>query len=270
MMTLLHAVILCGGRGTRISGLYPDRPKALVPVAGEPILRWQLAWLSRRGVVRVHLAAGHLARHLVNWLDRAAQRLGSNPAWEILLTAGARPVSVTLDVEPEPLGTGGGLKFAEPRLTSDPFLVVNGDSLVPALSLADMHRMLTTSGCPAVVAVSPAARAGRYGTVERSADGRVLAFREKENETAEWVNAGVYLLRKSLLVSLPRGLALSIENDLFPEWASRGDLMSCPGAPPVLDMGTVEGLIEMERFLAGDRVSADPGGPVATLEGRDG
>ncbi len=270
MITLLDAVILCGGRGTRISGLYPDRPKALVPVAGEPFLRWQLNWLARGGIARVHLAAGHLAGHLIRWLDQAAQRLGCDRAWEIAVEPGERPLSVTLDVEPEPLGTGGGLKYAEPRLKSDPFLVVNGDSLVPALNLIDILRTQAASDCPAVMAVCHVTEAGRYGTAERSADGHVLAFHEKKDRTAGWVNAGVYLFRRSVCVSFPTGRAVSIEEDLFPEWAARGDLMSCPVAPPLLDMGTVDGLKEMERFLTRNRAAGGPDGAASARVGRGG
>ena len=67
----MQAIILLGGKGTRISRLFPDRPKALAPVAGQPFLERQLAWLVRVGITNVHLAAGYRAEHLLAWLCQA-------------------------------------------------------------------------------------------------------------------------------------------------------------------------------------------------------
>ena len=63
-----HAIILLGGKGTRIAAHFPDRPKCLVPVAGRPFLEWQFDWLRRNGICRVLLAAGHLADVLADYL----------------------------------------------------------------------------------------------------------------------------------------------------------------------------------------------------------
>ena len=115
-----QAVILLGGKGTRIAAQFPDRPKCLVPVAGRPFLEWQLDWLKRNGVVRVLLAAGHLADVLEAYLA-------------------ARPrdgFDLVLSREPAPLGTGGALKYVEPLLATDPVLVFNGDSLTPRLDFS--------------------------------------------------------------------------------------------------------------------------------------
>lgn len=119
-----QAVILLGGKGTRLAAQFPDRPKCLVPVAGRPFLEWQFDWLKRNGIVRVLLAAGHLADVLDRYLA-------------------ARPtdgLDIVLSREPAPLGTGGALKFVEPRLASDPVLVFNGDSLTPRLDFSTLWK----------------------------------------------------------------------------------------------------------------------------------
>ena len=230
----MQAVILCGGKGTRLSGMYPDRPKALVPVRGRPFLEWQLTWLARGGIGEVHLAAGHMAASLRKWLDEFQSR--------------AAAPRLTFSVEPLPLGTGGGLKFAEPWLRGDPVLVLNGDSLLPALDWA----ALAAAGDPAwsvVVAVTRITDAGRYGTVELDAHGRIRAFREKAEQQSGWVNGGVYRMARAVLARIPAGREYSLEQDLFPVLAAAGGIGAVPVAPPLLDMGTPEGLALMERVL---------------------
>ncbi len=234
----MQAVILCGGKGTRLSGLYADRPKILVPIAGRPFLAWQLEWLARGGVTDVHLAAGHLADVLRDWIENNS--------------CGLR---ITISVEPAPLGTGGGLKFVEPQLVSDPFLVLNGDSLMPRLDFQALEKAhgefsnaWKTAGC-ATLAVTRIAEAGRYGTVEFDAAHRITAFREKASRSAGFINGGVYLMDRALLAAIEAGKNISIETDTFPALAAAGRLQAVEFPQPLLDMGTPEGIRAMETFL---------------------
>lgn len=236
-----QAVILLGGKGTRLAAQFPDRPKCLVPVAGRPFLEWQLDWLKRNGVVRVLLAAGHLA-------DVLEAHLAARPADGLILE---------LAREPAPLGTGGALKFAEPRLASDPVLVLNGDSLAPNLDFSTLWKTgggffhtveKRWPGC-ATLLVAPIENAGRYGTVEFDADGFATAFREKADRAAGFVNAGLYLLPREIVAEIPSGRAVSLETEIFPALAARRRLVALPIPPPLLDMGTPDGLSAMERFL---------------------
>ena len=243
----MQAVILCGGKGTRLSTLFADRPKILVPIAGRPFLTWQLEWLAHGGVTDVHLAAGHLADVLRDWIEKNS--------------CGLR---ITISVEPAPLGTGGGLKFIEPQLASDPFLVLNGDSLMPRLAfqaLEKAHAAFSpstslgtgkhwkTAGC-ATLAVTRIAEAGRYGTVEFDAAHRITAFREKASRSEGFINGGVYLMDRSLLGAIEAGKNISIETDTFPALAAAGRLQAVEFPQPLLDMGTPEGILAMETFLA--------------------
>ena len=242
----MQAIILCGGKGTRLSALYADRPKILVPVAGRPFLAWQLEWLARGGVTDVHLAAGHLAAVLRDWIEKNS--------------CGLR---ITISIEPAPLGTGGGLKYIEPFLCSDPFLVLNGDSLMPRLdfqALEKDHAALSpsislgadkpwkTSGA-ATLAVTRIAEAGRYGTVEFDAARRVTAFREKASRSEGFINGGVYLMDRGVLAAIEAGKNISIETDTFPALAAAGRLQAAAFPQPLLDMGTPEGIRAMEDFL---------------------
>ena len=238
-----QAVILLGGKGTRLSAQFPDRPKCLAPVAGRPFLEWQFDWLKRNGIVRVLLAAGHLANVL-------EQHLADRPA---------DGLDLALSREPAPLGTGGALKFVEPQLASDPVLVFNGDSLAPKLDFSTLwktgHGFFHTvekkfPHCGKIL-VAPIENAGRYGTVESDPDGYVTAFREKADRAAGFVNAGIYLLPREIIAGIPGGEAVSIETRIFPALAAQRRLVAIPVPPPLLDMGTPDGLAAMERFLRG-------------------
>jgi len=99
--------------------------------------------------------------------------------------------------------------------------------------------------------VAPIADAGRYGTVEFDAQRRVTAFREKAERTAGWINAGVYLAERALLERIPAGRPVSLETEAFPALAREGQIAAFPVEPPLLDMGTPEGLREMDLYLQG-------------------
>ena len=230
-----RAVILLGGKGTRIQALYGDRPKCLVPVAGKPILLWQLEWLARGGVRRVHLAAGHMAGVLRDWLK----------------TEAPKDMDITFSVEPEPRGTGGAIKFAEPWIQGDVFFVLNGDSLTPALnfqSLEKAHRGFSNAWI--TLGIARIDETGRYGTVEFDGDGRVTAFLEKAERAQGWINTGIYCISRAALDAIEPGKNLSIETDIFPALAAQHRLRVFRAEPPMLDMGTPDGLSAMERFLS--------------------
>ena len=236
-----QAIILLGGKGTRLAAHFPDLPKALVPVRGRPFLEWQLDWLRENGATRVILAAGHLADVLAAYLA-------------------ARPrdgFDLVLSREPAPLGTGGALKYVEPLLATDPVLVFNGDSLTPRLDFSTQwknvsdvfHTMEKCFPQCGKLFVTPIEEAGRYGTVEFAGDGRVTAFREKAERASGFVNTGVYLLPRALIAAIPAGKAVSIETEIFPALVAQHKLVAIPAPPPLLDMGTPDGLAAMEAFL---------------------
>lgn len=228
----MQAIILLGGKGTRLQGLYPDRPKALAPVAGRPFLAWQLEWLARHGIGDIHLAAGHLAPTIRDWV--ASTPLKSN---------------VTISVEPHPLGTGGGLKFTEPFIRTNPFLILNGDSLLPNLDFHALADAGQTLGTEITLAITKIEATGRYGTVEFDARKRVTAFREKAARTGGWVNGGVYLASQTLLTRIEPGKPASLESDIFPALCADDRLSVFLSAPPLLDMGTPDGIQAMEQYL---------------------
>lgn len=226
------AIILVGGLGTRLRALFPDRPKALVPVAGRPFIAWMIDDLRKHGIERIHLAAGYRANQLVTWRNE-------------------QPVNerLTVSIEPEPLGTAGGLRYAAKKVPGDDVLVINGDSFLPALQLGAWLREGLPAATWATLAVTHIEKAGRYGTVEFDAEGRVTAFLEKADREQGWVNGGVYWMRRTLIDKIPATGASSLETDIFPRLAAARVLSVRKVDPPLLDMGTPEGLAAMEAHL---------------------
>lgn len=233
-MTTGLAIILLGGKGTRIQSLYGDRPKCLVPVCGKPILLWQLEWLQRSGIRRVHLAAGYMADVLRDWIK----------------TDAPENMEITFSVEPEPRGTGGAIKFAEPWIQTEPFFVLNGDSLTPALDFQSLEKAhAASSNVWITIGIAPIEKTGRYGTVEFDAQGRVTAFLEKAEHEQGWINTGVYCISRRALAAIEPDKAVSMETDVFPKLAAEGRLRVFQSQPPLLDMGTPDGLESMTRYL---------------------
>lgn len=266
-------VILCGGRATRLAALYGDRPKALVPVAGRPFIEWQLAWLAAGGVRRVHLAAGHLAAQLAQWAERRAEggfrsspdggfadaSIRADAPWRGTGSRGsgspsaaAPRVEVSMSVEPRPLGTGGGLRHAAEGFGGDELLAINGDTLLPALDVARLGAARPEgAGTCAAIAVTRVEDATRFGTVAVR-DGLVAEFIEKGRSASGWINGGVYRLLRSAIAPLRVDVPCSIETDLFPGWARARLIAAVESDPPLLDMGTPDGLAAMEQWIAGD------------------
>jgi D-glycero-alpha-D-manno-heptose 1-phosphate guanylyltransferase len=228
----IPAIVLVGGLGTRLRALYPDKPKALVPIRGRPFLAWLLDWLRAHGVSRIHLAAGYRGEQIAEW---AAAHVTD---------------ALTISREPEPLGTGGGLRYALEHVAGPDFFALNGDSFVPALDLAAWLASPPAREADAEIAVTRIDAPGRYGVVEFDTGRRIRAFFEKADRPAGWVNAGIYRFQRSALEAHAPGSSFSLETDYFPARAAAGRLIARPVEPPLLDMGTPDGIRALESWLA--------------------
>ena len=230
----MQAIILAGGKGTRLRELYPDTPKALIPINGQPFISWQLKWLASAGIHAVHVAAGYMASSVREWVE------ANTPAG----------MTITLSEEPEALGTAGGLKYVEKFIQTNPFVVVNGDTLLPMIDWYQFMETHRLSSAAVTMAVTPVAQAGRYGTVEFDDSRLVSAFLEKKERAAGWVNGGLYIMNQETMRHITPDKALSLEEDVFPVMSWLRILQVYLADPPLLDMGTPHGILEMEVFLS--------------------
>ena len=199
----MEAIILAGGQATRLGDAARGKPKALVPIAGHPLAEYQVSQLVRAGVERVIVSCG----------------TGQGGLFEAKLSGlGAEIVAVA---EPEPLGRGGGLRFAaQAREESGPLYAFNGDELhdVDLRAFLDAHE---AHGGAATIVVAPLT--SQFGVVELDAGDRVSGFREAPR-LPHWVNAGIYVLDDEAIERLPeRG---DHEQSTFPELAHEGKLFA--------------------------------------------
>ncbi|NLB54249.1 MAG: NTP transferase domain-containing protein, partial [Lentisphaerae bacterium] len=229
----MFALIMAGGLGTRLREMHPDLPKLLVPLANRPFLEWQLDWMMAGGITRVHIAGGHLGQQINEYIEKHPR-------------AG---LSISFSAEPVPLGTAGAPKFVEKHLPEDTFFSINGDTLLPSVDFMLMHKRGLNSGIVACVAVSPIEHAGRYGTVIMDEDGLVTGFREKSVNTAGWVNGGVCLMKKEILEYIETEKKVSLESEIYPKLVQENLISAFKTEPPLLDMGTPDGIEAMEKFL---------------------
>jgi len=218
----MQALILAGGEGTRLRPLTSTVPKPVVPLVDRPFIAFMLDWLRGHGVDDVIMSCGFLASGVRNVL-------GDGSAYGIRL----RYVE-----EPQPLGTGGALKFAEEWL-DERFLMLNGDVLTD-LDVTAQVALHEARAARATIALTPVEDPSAYGLVRTTDDGAVTGFVEKpapdEIDTSN-ISAGIYVLDRSVLELLPPGEPASIERDVFPRLVGEG-LYAYVGDGYWLDIGT--------------------------------
>ncbi len=224
--------ILAGGFGTRLRPVIADRPKVLAPVHGRPFLAHLLAQCVRAGVCETVLLTGYMA-------DRVEAEFGST----------FNGMRLAYSVETSPLGTGGALRHALPLLSRPTVLVLNGDSycdLDPGAFLTQHQRR--RAECSIALAEVP--DVSRFGKVTLGDDQRVARFEEKTAAGGKGrINAGAYLLARSLLDEIPPG-TVSLEREMFPRWAAEGRCHGFPIAGRLLDIGTPDSYASAEAFFA--------------------
>ena len=237
----MQALILVGGEGTRLRPLTLTMPKPVVPLVDRPFIRYMIDWLARHGVDDVVMACGFLAAGVRDVLGEGED-------------GGPRLRYVE---EPEPRGTAGAMKFAE-RFLDDRFLALNGDVLtdVDLTALIELHE---ERGATATLGLHPVEDPSAYGLVRRSEDGEITEFIEKpdpgEIDTDE-VNAGAYVLEKSVLDLVPDGAEVSIEREVFPKLVGKG-LYARRLEGYWMDIGTPERYLQASWDILERRVETD-------------
>ncbi len=245
----MQALILAGGAGTRLRPLTSDTPKPVVTLVDQPFIGYMLEWLHRHDVNDVVISGGYLA-------DKLSEVLGDGSRYGVTL----RYVH-----EPEPLGTGGALKYAE-DLLDERFFMLNGDLLtdIDLTALRRHHEQMNAVGTIALIGQKDPSS---YGLVRQDEDTAVTEFLEKPGpETVidtNLVNAGAYILEKRVLDDLaPAGTNISIERDVFPTLVGRG-LYGFEVAGYWMDIGTPGRYLQGTFDILNNHVSTAIGGKVA-------
>ena len=244
-MSEVDAVVLVGGKGTRLRPLTLAIPKPLLPTAGAPFLTHLLSRIAEAGIDHVILGTSYKASTF-----EAEYGDGSD--------LGLQMEYVTEEL---PLGTGGGIANVASRLHGDTVMVFNGD----VLSSVDLGAMLAAHRERDADVTLYLVRVGdprAFGSVPTDADGNVLAFLEKtEDPPTDQINAGCYIFKREVLDRIPRGRAVSVEREVFPALlASGAKVCGFVDAGYWRDMGTpedfVRGSADLVRGIAPSPVLA--------------
>ena len=232
----MQAVVLVGGEGTRLRPLTTHVPKPALTLVDRPFVAYLVEWLAAHGVEEIVLACGFLP-------DVLREVLGEEEH---------EGVRLTYVVEPEPRGTAGAIRFAADAL-GERFLALNGDVLAD-LDLTALLRSHEERGARASIALYEVDDASHYGLVSTGPDGAVTEFREKSGEVAPGaINAGAYVLERSLLERIPPGERVSIEREIFPRLVGEG-LYALPLAGYWMDFGTPERYLQATWDILEGRV----------------
>ena len=258
-----QAVILAGGRGTRLGEITRQVPKPMLPIGGRPFLDYLLEMVERHGYGDILLLGGYLGEVLEAAYD--GRRIGA--------------ATIRVMREKVPLGTAGALTIA--RAALDPrFLMMNGDAFFD-INLRALEQASRESGATATLALRSVENAARYGRVVEQ-QGKVVAFLEKDAKRAGpgIINGGVYVLKREILDCV-HDLPCSLEQEVFPALVERGEIWGREFDGYFLDIGLPETLEQgavncpgrgcaPPPFLTGARSSSPPGAIRRRFNGRRG
>ena len=222
-----YALVLAGGKGTRLGSLALDIPKPLIEVQGKPVLLHLIEQLRKYGVETVFLSIGYLADKIKSYFDR-------HPV------EGIKIVLVEESAE-NPLGTGGPLALLRGKV-NEPFFILNGDTLTD-VELDKFHAFHLKNKSTLTIALKEVGNTFSLGSVRMDGN-RIVEFAEKpeKNSPSNIVNIGVYVANPEVMSLVEPGKPVSIEKDIFPALAKKKALYGFISKAQYFDIGTPERL----------------------------
>jgi NDP-sugar pyrophosphorylase family protein len=257
----MKAILLAGGKGTRLRPLTIHTPKPIVPIFDRAFLHYQIDRLKQ-----------------VPEIDEVILSLNYQPRRieEVFGDGAGTGVRIRYVVEPAPLGTGGAIRYAAQGI-ADTLVVFNGDVMtsVDVKEVVARHR---DRRALATIVLTPVDNPSAYGLVETEPDGTVRRFLEKpgaDEITCNTINAGIYVLEPSTFDRIPKDVSYSIERGYFPSLVERGEpFFAYVDRGYWVDIGTPEKYMQVHhdmfdgRFAAGLFATADRHAPIVAGEAR--
>jgi len=242
----MRAILLAGGKGTRLRPLTLHTPKPIVPIFDRPFLRYQIDLLRQVPEIdEVILSLNYQPRRIEDVFGDGSD-LG---------------IQLRYVVEPNPLGTGGAIKFAAGTYRGEPLVVFNGD-VFTAVDLPAVLRLHRERKATATIVLTPVKNPAAYGLVETDHADNVKAFLEKptpDQIRCDTINAGIYVLEPEALDRIPEDTVYSIERGFFPSLvANRETFVASIYRGYWIDIGTPEKYREAHRDIMDGRFVAPP------------
>ncbi len=230
-MDTMKAVILAGGLGTRLKDCVPDLPKVMAPVGRRPFLEYLLDRLAAGGISEVILSVGYKAEVIMKHFGDRYKRL-----------------PIRYAVEKEPLCTGGAAAYALAGCEDEPALVLNGDTYLE-IDYSELIHWYRGDPSEAAMVLRRTQDVARYGSV-LCENGRVTGFLEKGRDGAGFVNAGVYILKPSILSRYHLPAKFSIESDLWQRYHTELRLRAYETEAYFIDIGIPEDYERANKEMA--------------------
>lgn len=218
---MFDVVILAGGLGTRLRSVVSQVPKCMAPVGGRPFLEWILRWTERFNVSRIIISLGYKSDIVTDWVESEYR---------------FRPVPVDWVIEETPLGTGGGIRLAMSKVTSDYVVVLNGDTFFDV----DLDRLCAfheSGSSPLSVALKPMTGFERYGSVTIDDNNRIVSFNEKRYCREGLINGGIYCMDYSFGLLKEKPDRFSFEKEVLEPLSREGVLSAYVSDAPFIDIG---------------------------------
>lgn len=228
---MIEAVILAGGKGSRLWPVVKDIPKPMAEVSGKPFIEYLIRYLRVQGIERIVISLGYLG-------DNIRGYFGTGDRWG---------VKISYSFEQDFLGTGGALKQAVSFIKGDTFLALNGDSFL-GMDISSFYSFHMCNNATVSLGLARVNDAGRYGIVEINKCGQIIKFVEKDRGTLNslgLVNGGVYLLSRKVFSGIKEDV-FSLEKDLFPDFINRG-LYGMIADRYFIDIGVPDDYIDLCR-----------------------
>ena len=246
----MQAILLCGGMGTRLRSVVSDRPKPMADICGKPFLQYLLEMLRDKGITEVIFALGYMGEMIEEYFQDGS----------------AFGLKIAYSYEEEPLGTGGAIRNALPKILEEEVLVLNADTYFP-MDYQGLYHFHQENDGDFSLATRAVPDISRYGAVRRDSAGRILAWNEKLGDGGQQpgegskqpiegnaqqaasaspkslsgeINGGIYVMKKSLIAEIPEGKQ-SLEQDCIPKWLSEGKrILGLPFEGYFMDIGIPE------------------------------
>ncbi len=201
----MQAILLAGGLGTRLRSVVSDRPKPLAEIApGRPFMGYLVRCLARQGFRRLIFAVGYRGSQIEEYFG-GGESFGAE---------------ISYAYEEELLGTAGAIRNAARFLTEDRALVLNADTYYE-MDYGMLSAFSEDRDLDMALVLRPVEDVARYGAASLDADGMLVSFDEKEQSGKGTINGGVYMLKRSLIDTIPDG-RVSLEHEMVPRWMKEG------------------------------------------------
>jgi NDP-sugar pyrophosphorylase family protein len=226
-----QAVILAGGKGTRLRPLTYEKPKVMLEVNKKPFLWYTLQLLKKRGIYRILILAGYLGEQIEGYFGKG-DGIGLN---------------ISYSYDRNLLGTGGALKKAQ-KLLSKAFCLINGDTYFD-FNYRAMMQNFHDLNCKGLICVYTNRNKDMKPNVLLADNGLIVKYDKNNPQGLNGVDAGVGIFKKDILQIIPKGRNISLEMDIYKKLIAEKQLCGYPLHRKFLDMGMFKNLDSAKRLL---------------------